>query len=55
MLIEKLNIDSNDFFGKTIIITGGGGGIAAETGKALAYLGGKCGFSGIRLTKGYSC
>jgi NAD(P)-dependent dehydrogenase (short-subunit alcohol dehydrogenase family) len=39
MLIQKLNIDSNALVGKTIIITGGGGGIATEAGKALVYLG----------------
>lgn len=39
MLIEKTNIDFDRLLGKTVIITGGGGGIATYTGKALAYLG----------------
>lgn len=39
MLIEKINTDLNCLFGKTVLITGGGGSIAAEAGRALAYLG----------------
>lgn len=39
MLVEKSKLDPADLIGKTVIITGGGGGIATEAGRALAYLG----------------
>ncbi|MCL1846863.1 MAG: SDR family oxidoreductase [Coriobacteriia bacterium] len=39
MLVEKSKLDPADLIGRTVIITGGGGGIATEAGRALAYLG----------------
>lgn len=52
MLIEKLNIDSDDLLGKTVIITGGGGEIATEVGKALVYLGANVIFAELDPQKG---
>lgn len=41
MLIENMKEDTSELRDKTIIITGGGGGIAQEAGMALAYMGAK--------------
>lgn len=41
MLIENMKDDTSEMIDKTIIITGGGGGIAQEAGMALAYMGAK--------------
>ena len=38
MLIEHIT-DTTALLNKTVVITGGGGGIALEAGKALAYMG----------------
>ncbi len=38
MLIENMAAARNSLFGKTIIITGSGGGIGFEAAKALAYV-----------------
>ena len=39
MLLEKLSGQKNALKGKSVLITGGGGGIGFEAAKALAYLG----------------
>ena len=41
MLIQNMAGDTSALTDKTVIITGGGGGIAQESGIALAYMGAK--------------
>ncbi|MHB1152177.1 MAG: SDR family oxidoreductase [Eubacteriales bacterium] len=52
MLIENMPAAQNSLFGKTIIITGAGGGIGFEAAKALAYMGAKIIIAEINAEKG---
>lgn len=54
MLIEKANVSRDCLNGKTILLTGGGGGIGYETAKALAWMGANVVIAEIDREKGHA-
>ena len=52
MLIEKCGLSPSTLSGKTIILTGGGGGIGVETARALVWLGANVIIAEVSAEKG---
>ncbi len=52
MLIENSSLSRTTLFGKTVLLTGAGGGIGYEAARALAWLGAKVIIADIDRTKG---
>ena len=47
MFIENAPAYKNSLAGKTVLITGAGGGIGYEAARAMCWMGGQCGVCGM--------